>query len=205
MATVSLRCGCGQVEGQALEVEPSSGTHVVCLCDDCQAYAHYLGDAEKTLDANGGTEIFQLTPSQLKITKGLDRLKCVRLTERGMVRWYAGCCKTPFANTLASPKVPFAGVVHRFLAVEGKAKQEALGPVLAKVQGRFGIGPLPPDVHRRGPIGLVIRTVKLLAVSWRKGRHAPSPFFDDKGRRITEPVILSPAEREALRKSCGPK
>ena len=100
---VPLKCSCGSVQGVARDVSPKTGNRLVCMCDDCQAYAHHLGRAEHILDRNGGTEVFQLTPSQLTLTEGREHLRCLRLKEKGLMRWYAGCCNTPVANTLASP------------------------------------------------------------------------------------------------------
>ena len=59
MATLSLKCRCGEVSGSATDVTPASGTRVVCCCSDCQAFAVYLGAESDTLDEFGGTEIFQ--------------------------------------------------------------------------------------------------------------------------------------------------
>jgi hypothetical protein len=38
-------------------------------------------------------------------------LRLMRLSEKGLLRWYAGCCDTPLFNTMATPKVPFVGVL----------------------------------------------------------------------------------------------
>src|SRR4051812_24670077 len=94
---VRLECSCGGVTGTASNVSPRTGNRLICMCDDCQAYAHHLGRADDILDAYGGTDIFQLTPSQVVISSGRDRMRCVRLTDKGILRWYAGCCNTPMA------------------------------------------------------------------------------------------------------------
>ena len=88
---VDLRCQCGAVRGLANTVAPDTGMHVVCMCDDCQAFAHFL-ERDDVLDASGGTAIFQLRPAQLEITAGREHLRCMRLSEKGLLRWYAGCC-----------------------------------------------------------------------------------------------------------------
>ena len=46
MTNVALSCTCGKVRGTARDVDPAYGNHIVCMCDDCQTYAHHLGRAE---------------------------------------------------------------------------------------------------------------------------------------------------------------
>ena len=179
----------------------------MCLCDDCQAYVHWLGRANENLDQNGGTEVFSVAPAHLQITGGFENLNCVRLSQKGMYRWYAGCCKSPVANSMPPPKIPFAGV-HRAIFDFGgdeRKRGEVMGPIRAKVQGKFGIGPLPPDVFRSTPIGLILRTIGFLLVGAFKKQHRPSPFFDDKGEPKVQPYVLEKNERENLRNYCGPK
>ena len=53
------------------------------------------------------------------------KIAAIRLTEKGLVRWYASCCNTPIGNTMAASGVPFIGVVGAFIA----APSAALGPI----------------------------------------------------------------------------
>ena len=64
----------------AHEVSPGAGNHAVCYCDDCQAFAHFLGRAADILDPHGGTEIFQMSPARIALTAGTERLACMRLS-----------------------------------------------------------------------------------------------------------------------------
>ena len=90
----------------------AGGTHVICYCADCQTFARHLGQSETALDADGGTEIFQTLPDAVRITRGADSLALLRLGPKGLMRWYAGCCNTPIANTLANPRtLPFIGMI----------------------------------------------------------------------------------------------
>ena len=73
-ADLNIRCACGALRGVAQGVSGTSGNRIVCYCDDCQSFPHFLQDAERTLDAHGGTDIFQMSPAHLKITKGRDQL-----------------------------------------------------------------------------------------------------------------------------------
>lgn len=105
-----LSCRCGHM-GWSVETG-AGGTHVICYCADCQTFARHLGQSETALDADGGTEIFQTLPDAVRITRGADSLALLRLGPKGLMRWYAGCCNTPIANTLANPRtLPFIGMI----------------------------------------------------------------------------------------------
>jgi hypothetical protein len=98
---VPLRCRCRHVRGVAIDVSPSSGFRFVCYCEDCQAFARFLGRAD-VLDWAGGTDIFQMPPGRVKLTSGMDAMRCLRLSPKSRVlRWYADCCRTPIGNTAA--------------------------------------------------------------------------------------------------------
>lgn len=193
---LDLACSCGQVTGVAVGVDPDRGNHLVCMCDDCQAYAHWLGRADELLDAHGGTAVFQLTPAQVRLTGGVDQVCCVRLSEKGLMRWYAGCCRTPIANTLANPKVAFLGLVDAFVPEPGR---ERLGPILVRTQGRFGVPPLPPGSYARAPAWLLFRSLRQLLRGVFAGAQRPSPVFTDQGAPIVTPSVVSPDERARLR------
>ncbi|NJK31865.1 MAG: hypothetical protein HC927_05295 [Deltaproteobacteria bacterium] len=197
---ILLKCRCGAVTGMAREVSSARGNRLVCMCDDCQAYARWLGD-ERMLDQSGGTEVFQLTPAQVRIDRGREQVRCVRLSEQGLMRWYADCCRTPIANTLASPRMPFVGVLTLFMDhPDPRSRDEQLGPVLARIQARFGKPPLPPGSHLRAPLGLILRSLGQLVRGFIAGAHAPSPFFDpSSGAPIVEPLVLDSTERDRLR------
>ena len=205
---IPLKCSCGSFRGIASGISKSKGNRIVCMCDDCQAYAHFLGRAKEVLDDNGGTDVFPIPPANLTITHGFEFLKCLRLTDKGMIRWYAGCCKTPIANSMPSSKFPFAGVIHTIMnfADGTKTREEALGPVYARVQGKSGIGELPQDAYPTTPLKVIFSTIQFLFFAWIKRQYKPSPFFDSiSGKPKVDPYILTSIERENLRKFCGPK
>ncbi|HEX5661616.1 MAG TPA: DUF6151 family protein, partial [Polyangiales bacterium] len=74
---MALGCKCGAVHGIAREVSRHNGTRGVCYCDDCQAYAHFLGGAD-LLDRWGGSDIYQMMPKRVSFDAG-SKLRCVRL------------------------------------------------------------------------------------------------------------------------------
>jgi hypothetical protein len=200
MATdLPLRCRCGQVRGVVTGVSPSAGTRLVCYCDDCQAFAHFL-ERPDVLDAHGGTDIFPVAPAQLRITSGGDSLRCMRLSDKGMFRWYTECCRTPIGNTLK--RMPYVGLIHAFVdhEADGRPRDTVLGKPLGYVQRRFAVGGPVPNELPGLSLRLVVRVVGLLFASWIRGKGTPSPFFEEKTRAPrAEPRVLSVAEREALR------
>src|SRR6201988_2315539 len=91
---MELRCRCGEVVGRVDNASPQKVNRVVCYCDDCQAFAHQLGRAD-LLNAQGGSDIIQVAPASLTFIKGQNRIAGVRLTPKGLFRWYTTCCNTP--------------------------------------------------------------------------------------------------------------
>jgi len=107
--SVELHCRCGQVRGRVTNASPRTVNRIVCYCDDCQAFAHHLGRAD-LLDAHGGSDIVQVAPASLTFDHGADRIVGLRLSPKGLYRFYASCCKTPLGNTVG-PAIPFVGIV----------------------------------------------------------------------------------------------
>lgn len=191
-----LRCRCGAVRGVA--TEPTKLNRVVCYCDDCQAFARFLG-RDDLLDALGGSDICQMALSRLRITEGREHLRSMRLSDKGLRRWYTDCCRTPVGNTLDNPRVPFVGVSAALFEAQGSALDAQVGPPRMFVMGRFARGGCPPHVHPKIAPADMAR-VGLLMLRWVLGRrHRPSPFLDPATQRpIAEPKVLTPAERAAL-------
>ena len=199
MTTIDVRCRCGQVEGRLENAERGAVNRAVCYCDDCQAFLHRLGRAD-LLDEHGGSDIVQVAPASLSYTRGTDRIAGLRLTAKGLYRWYATCCNTPLGNT-ASPALPFVGILARVLP----SPDDRFGPPLGGIYGKHAVGGAPPGTTRPG-LRLVANAVSKLA-SWKlRGRAWPHPFFDKATRAPIYPVsVLSHDEREALRPLCGPR
>jgi len=181
----SLKCSCGKVTGQMQAEAARMGTRIICYCEDCQAFPKFLGTGDKYLDEYGGTDIFQIPMSHLEITEGQAHIRCLRLTEKGMFRWYADCCKTPIGNTF-SAKWPFIGLIDSFMGAPDK-RDRTLGPVYAHVNRETLKKPLPSDRDQTGSFIIVL----LKILGWKlKGLGKPNPFFDDKGNPITKPKII---------------
>jgi hypothetical protein len=200
--TVTLRCRCGKVEGHVTNASPRAVNRVVCYCDDCQAFLHHLGQAD-LMDGSGGTDIVQVAPAALAFPKGAEHIAGVRLTPKGLYRWYAACCKTPLGNTLG-PGLPFVGLVARVFE-PGAGGVDLFGKPVGGILGKFAIGE-PPAGSTGLNLRLIARALGNVA-RWRlSGKTWPHPFFDRATLAPARPVVtLSLAERDALRPLCGPR
>jgi hypothetical protein len=186
-----VRCACGRVRGVAERISRRTTSHLFCYCKDCRAYAHFLERAE-LLDAAGGTDIVQMARSRLRILSGEDALACVRLSPKGLHRWYAACCRTPIANTV--PAIPFAGMPVAFFDPARPFDRDILLGPAAPIHTASATGPLPP--HARVPVRAILKATGLLVRWWWSERRAPSAFFDARARapRVA-PRVLTPDER----------
>src|SRR5579862_7023398 len=138
---IELSCRCGEVRGVVADPSPRTVNRVVCYCDDCQAFAHRLGRAD-LLNAHGGTDVVQVAPATLSFTQGQDRIRGVRLSPKGLYRWYADCCNTPVGNTM-SPAIPFVGIIASGFDHGTQRADDAFGLPVGAVQGKFAIGEPP--------------------------------------------------------------
>ncbi len=203
MLDANLRCRCGEVQGQLKDASPRAVNRVVCYCDDCQAFLHYLGRAD-LLDAHGGTDIVQVAPASLVFRRGMEHIVGLHLTPKGLYRWYAGCCKTPLGNTV-SPAVPFVGIVAQVFDAGAEGPDELFGKPTGAIQGKYAIGSAPAGSTGLNVLLLARAIGKVLG--WRlRGKAWPHPFFDRTTRAPIRPLTtLSPDERAALRPLCGPR
>lgn len=187
---LALRCRCGAVTGEVADVSPAACNHAICYCRDCRAFAHAL-EAD-ILDAYGGTDIVQVAQSQVRLTGGREHLRCLRLSPRGLHRWYAGCCRTPIGNT--QPRLPYVGLPRVCLV---DATDAVVGPTVG-VLGRSAPGGVPPGAHARAPLRMIGHATKLMLRWWIGGKGRPSPYFTDDGTPRAVPEVLAPPERERL-------
>jgi len=200
---VELRCRCGGVRAVITEVSPRTVNRVVCYCEDCQAFAHRLGRAD-LLNAKGGSDIVQVAPSRLAFVQGQDRIAGVRLSPKGLYRWYASCCNTPVGNTV-SPAIPFVGIIAQAFEGGAPAIDDVAGPPIGAILGKYAVGE-PPAGSTGLNLSLLLRAIgKVLA--WKvRGRAWPHPFFKREPREPIYPItVLSLEQRDALRPLCGPR
>jgi hypothetical protein len=188
---LAIECRCGALRGVVQALSPRVGRRVVCYCDDCQAFARYLGTASDVLDAHGGTDIFQMSPARLGFSQGTEHLVCVRLTPKGGLRWFTDCCRTAIGNTPPTGQLPFVGLIHTCMNTEERALDEIIGPVRSRVMGRYARGDLADiEAHDGFPLSHIAAIFAKILV-WRlRGDHKRSPFFDaGTGAPIARPQV----------------
>jgi len=199
---VPVKCSCGAVSGVARNLSAGSTNHVICSCKGCQSYAHFLGRTDDMLDAEGGSNIFQLDPKNLEITEGMDHVACMRVTPKGPLRWYAGCCKTPLGNTFPKGGVPFLGMLP--ICTGHKGNSEEIVNIVGSVRGHVNPpAPLPFGGRLKNFLMLVRFAGKL--AWWRlTGGRSYKPFFDaDTMKPIRKPFTISDEERATLEAKAG--
>ena len=186
-----LQCRCGTLRGQV--DNGRAANRVVCYCKDCQAFAHFLGRPSEILDERGGSEIVQVLPRLITFTQGIGSLACMRLTPKGLLRWYAACCNTPLGNTLATPKFSFIGLVHNCLDGSGEPLEVAFGPIRAWVHTQSAKGDPKPVTRGMAAAGSwFLKTVLRARFS---GDYKQTPFFHrETGLPIASAKVLSPEE-----------
>ena len=191
---MTLQCSCGKLKGRVLDVEPAHGTHVECHCKDCQSFARHLGQAA-VLGLRGETDIFQTSIWRVSIDQGADQLRCLKLSPKGNFRWYADCCKTPIANTMASGKLNFVGLLGITL---DKPDPDTLGPVLCRYGSESATGE-GSELKNFG-VSIVARRMisRAIKARFRKGTTG-APFFTATGQPVSAPHMLTLAERNKAR------
>ncbi len=191
MTDLRLRCGCGTIQGIVRRVGPGTVNRVVCHCRGCTAYAHQLGAPETILDARGGTDVVHVSPRTVIFEAGLEHVACMRLTERGALRFYARCCRTPIAHTLPSLRIPFMAINHACIDWTAAAgpRERLVGPIRARVNGRFA----RQDARRlratiSALLSMLLHYAPRITWWWLRGDARHSPLRDLRtGRPIVEP------------------
>ena len=189
MSNLKLQCECGTVKGHVADVTPEMGNRIVCYCGDCRTFATHLGKATQTLDEAGGTEMFQIPPAKFQITEGKEHIACLKLSPKGLNRWYTKCCNTPIANTV-DPGIPFFVLIHTFMASEQNTDR-LIGPIVGNVRPEGATKEIPNSPHKHtGKFSLALRAV--LKLIWWKitGQGSPNILFENK-HPFVKPKILS--------------
>jgi hypothetical protein len=199
-ATIPLRCRCGAVRGELLQLSAATSNRAVCYCADCRAFAHHL-DRPDVLDAHGGTDILQLPPSNVRLEAG-SHLRLLRLSPGGLYRFFASCCRTPLGN-VAAPWMPIVGIPVAGLLDEGLAARglrlDELTQSVGGINGAEAVGGAPPGAHAKVPLKMMLELTPRWFGNLVRGRAQPSPYFDPSGSSRATEIVLTRPERDRLR------
>lgn len=189
---LSLRCECGRVQGR-VETDQVY-VRATCYCKDCQAYARWL-DRPGVADAQGGTDMVAMNPAAVHITAGSEQVACMSLSEKGILRWYAACCRTPLGNTPRDGRVAYVGVVAMGLS-PAREMDAAFGP---KGKTVINSGSARGKV-KATPVGFVFGGLRIVRgiLGARLRRQGPMLFFDGEGQAIRTVESLSAQQRIGL-------
>lgn len=168
-----LRCACGTVRGHVSQ--PGATMNAICYCKDCQAFAHALGDPPGMLDAAGGTRIVATLPLHVHFDTGVEALACISLSPKGLLRWYAECCRTPIGNTPRDFRIPYVGLVHSCLG-RAQAVDAAFGPATMHLNNRSATSDVA-STSLANVFGLM-RLMTKVAPARLSGRYKVNPFFN---------------------------
>lgn len=184
-----ISCSCGALGGGVKA--DSGGCHLVCFCADCRAAAFHLGVGDQ-LVPGGGSPLYQVLPAAISLTRGQDHLACLRLSPKGLLRWYAACCNTPFANTVGSSRVPLAGMWRGLFA-----DPAALGPVVAFGFTKAALPGQGAPARDKGLVRMLGGALGRGIRAYAAGTARHSPFFGDDGVPVVQPQVISPAARKS--------
>jgi hypothetical protein len=188
----ALRCRCGALQGHLAAAAPS--VRAICYCKDCQAFARFLA-TPGIVDEAGGTEVVASLPHHVAFTGGIDRLACMSLSERGLLRWYASCCNTPVGNTPRNPKIPYIGLIHNVLEAGSKSIDDSFGSRCIAVNTKSALREVRPTPF--ASTAAVLSLMMSALGSRVRGTYKESPFFHADTQEPIRPIrVLSAAERE---------
>ena len=190
---MQLRCQCGQVRGE-LETTRTYA-RATCYCKDCRAFANYLA-VPGVLDEAGGTDVIPTAPASVRFTAGTEHIACMSLSPKGLLRWYASCCRTPLANTPRDPKMPYVGMVTTCFDATPQLVDAEFGPRNHVVlQTQSATAPV-----KSTPLAFVMGGFRIFAgiIGTKLRRERASPFFDASGSPLREPEVVSIERRAEL-------
>ena len=191
-----VRCRCGQLEGQLTFTERAG--RAVCYCRDCQAFARFLGNSERILNERAGTDIAAASPRFLRIARGKEQLRCMSLSEKGLLRWYTACCRTPIGNTPRDPKLSYVGLVRSCLAGSAAEVDAAFGPSRVAINTASASGKVDPTPW--SSLRAVLKIMRNVLGSRISGKYRDNPFFiPGTAQPLVAPQVLTAAERKVLR------
>lgn len=134
----------------------------------------------------------------MRFTEGSEQLACLRLTGKGLLRWYARCCNTPIGNMAPDPKLSYLGLVHSCLGADPASVDAVFGASHVAISTQHAKGPVKASFA--GLIWSVARIMRTVLWARINGSWKRSPFFrPGESQPIVQPHVLAPDELERAR------
>jgi len=154
----------------------------------------HLGQADRLVDDSGANDLLQVAPWSIRFTSGQDRVEAFRFSEKGPLRWYAGCCNTPLGGTLSRRFPPFCVLVMENLTfpngVPGPVIFNAFCDQIAEKERCSKGGGL-------AALRIFARLARQAVKGAISGKWGDNPFLDlGNGQAMADAKILSPDEKE---------
>lgn len=185
---MKIQCDCGKFKAEINHFPENTPGRMVCYCDDCQKFLAKI-HREDLLDSYGGTEVIPVYPVDFQFLEGSQYLQCNRLSPNGLNRWSSNCCQTPIGNTKAN--FPWIGVYHNVFKQTDKQALEILGPVRARIMGKFKKGNPPFYVAEKMGFNEAFSVMGFLLKGLIFHKAKRNPFFKADGKTpLVEPKIL---------------
>ena len=184
---LGFECDCGAIAGKLRVPGPGHGDLYVCYCNDCREFAYVTGH-EDTLDAAGGSSVYQTRVGNLHIARGMDHLACMNLTGGQTLRWYCHICLTPLFNTTTNGRWPFLSMIT--VSIDPAQLQVLLGKPRGSVFVEYATGPdvVTPPVSTFAMVRRVVR--RLLADKFSRAAKTYQLFNPDTKEPIVPPQTI---------------
>lgn len=135
------------------------------------------------------------TLNHVRITSGEDRIACISLSGKGILRWYVSCCRTPLGNTPRDGNIAYVGLPASGLA-PSPAVDAAFGPAgNTRINVKSARGEVKPT-----PLLFIVNGLRIFGgiIGAKLRRQPPSLFFDANAKPVRNAEVLDDLARAPL-------
>lgn len=189
MVTVNISCVCKEVQAEVSDVSPSTANHLVCFCHDCRDFLRFLEKADWLTPGNGAA-LVHVAAGRVSFKVGAERLQAIRLSDKGLFRYFTSCCKSPFGVTMSEGMPLVAYSTHLVDSLT-----DFCAP--SNCYGKFAGPGAPSGIPSVVTPAFGFKMLRLLATWKVTGKGSPHPYFRN-GKSIAPVRVLTSDERAAL-------
>ncbi|WP_146027096.1 DUF6151 family protein [Bowmanella denitrificans] len=181
--THRFKCRCGCFQAIVLGGYTSRG--IICCCSDCRAFAKYCD--ESILIDGGGIHLIEIPQNRFNILKGKNRVRALRFSDGGLIRWFCDCCYTPIGNTRDNSIFSMLSLIN-FFPETGFIEKDFR--FFTSIIGRKSVNQEMKLREQDSFVNWLGKMARML-VYVISGKDRVSPFFYADGKPISEPLIVS--------------